>query len=87
MGVRDLSSLPVLIIVVLWELPDHMMIQTYCKELHYRVLDTSLAFQTHITNDLKIENLAEAIETEIVKSNRLEWGYLYGNLPEVNPFE
>ena len=41
----------------------------------------------HVTNDLEIENLAEAIEIEIVKSNLLEWGYLYGKSTEVNPFE
>ena len=47
----------------------------------------SFSNPVHVTNDLKIENLAEAIETEIVKSNRLEWGYLYGKSTEVNPFE
>ena len=31
----------------------------------------------HVTNDLEIENLAEAIEIEIVKSNLLEWNCIW----------
>ena len=41
----------------------------------------------HVTNDLEIENLAEAIEIEIVKSNLLEWNCVYGKSTEVNLFE